>query len=402
MGFGTKVDPTTGASLNLDATYQEIIKPAAEQAGFKCIRADDISHSGVIDVQMYKMLLNAALVIADITTNNANALYELGVRHAFRQKNTIIMSEESGVLHFDLNHTITMKYRHDGRDIGCSEARRAKAALIDLIEGALQIEEPDSPVYTFLPKLKMPYISEEEKEIIIDEAEATEDKWIDLTNSIEEALKQDKFKTAINHIQKALQLKNKDHYLIQRLALATYKSEYPTQTEALMNALDILSDINYKQSNDTESTGLAGAIYKRLWQVSKNIEFLDLAIRYYTRGFSIKKDYYNGENLAWCYDEKKQNISDANEKIYCEISAKKIRLEVKSILEDLVRLDFFDDRSDKKWVYGSLANVNFYLDELEEGNKYESLFLENADAEWEKKTYFASKRTGNPAINNRS
>jgi hypothetical protein len=84
MGFGKKTDFATGRVLNLDATYEHIIKPAVEQTGYRCIRADDINHSGMIDLHMYRMLLIADLVIADISTTNANALYELGIRHALK------------------------------------------------------------------------------------------------------------------------------------------------------------------------------------------------------------------------------------------------------------------------------------------------------------------------------
>ncbi|WP_218074642.1 hypothetical protein [Burkholderia cenocepacia] len=50
MGFGRKTDYESGRTLDLNATYQEIIRPAAEQAGLRCVRADEISHSGHIDL----------------------------------------------------------------------------------------------------------------------------------------------------------------------------------------------------------------------------------------------------------------------------------------------------------------------------------------------------------------
>lgn len=86
MGFGKKTDFRSGKLLNLDATYNEIIKPAAEELGIKCVRADEIMQSGIIDVEMYKLLLSADIVVADISTSNANAIYELGVRHALKKE----------------------------------------------------------------------------------------------------------------------------------------------------------------------------------------------------------------------------------------------------------------------------------------------------------------------------
>jgi hypothetical protein len=77
MGFGKKTDFETGRVLDLNASYQNLIKPAVEAAGLKCIRADEIVHSGLIDVPMYEQLLKADVVVADLS-------YEVGVRHALR------------------------------------------------------------------------------------------------------------------------------------------------------------------------------------------------------------------------------------------------------------------------------------------------------------------------------
>ena len=84
MGFGKKTDFETGRVLDLDMSYRNMIKPAVEAAGLKCVRADEIVHSGIIDVPMYEQLLNADVVVADLSTSNKNAFYELGVRHALR------------------------------------------------------------------------------------------------------------------------------------------------------------------------------------------------------------------------------------------------------------------------------------------------------------------------------
>jgi hypothetical protein len=69
MGFNTKTDPNSGRVFDLDKSYKYIIKPAAEAAGFACERADEIQHSGIIDVPMYERLLDADVVIADLSTS---------------------------------------------------------------------------------------------------------------------------------------------------------------------------------------------------------------------------------------------------------------------------------------------------------------------------------------------
>jgi hypothetical protein len=93
MGFGIKTDYATGRKLDLNKSCRLLIKPVVEALGCECVRADEIRHSGTIDVPMYTELLNADLVIADLSTANLNAVYELGIRHALRPFSTIVISE---------------------------------------------------------------------------------------------------------------------------------------------------------------------------------------------------------------------------------------------------------------------------------------------------------------------
>ena len=64
MGFGVKTDFATGRKLDLDKSYKNMIKPVVEAKGLECVRADEIRHSGSIDVPMYEQLLNADVVVA--------------------------------------------------------------------------------------------------------------------------------------------------------------------------------------------------------------------------------------------------------------------------------------------------------------------------------------------------
>jgi hypothetical protein len=82
MGFCEKTDFQSNPQRvsNPDKTYENIIKPAVE-AGLDCVRAQEIIHSTVIDEPMYDNLLSADLVVANLSTANVNAAYELGVRH---------------------------------------------------------------------------------------------------------------------------------------------------------------------------------------------------------------------------------------------------------------------------------------------------------------------------------
>src|SRR5712671_6453243 len=135
MGFGEKTDFQSSPQrvLNLNRTYANIIKPAVTEAGHICVRADEIIHSTVIDKPMYDNLLGADLVIADLSTSNVNAVYELGVRHALRPRRTIVLAENSFSFPFDLNHLSILKYEHLGKEIGFTEVMRVRQLLKEKI-----------------------------------------------------------------------------------------------------------------------------------------------------------------------------------------------------------------------------------------------------------------------------
>ena len=156
MGFGEKVDFQQQKTFDLDKSYRIIIKKAVEEAGLECIRADDIIHSGVIDKPMYQMLLEADLVVADLSTSNANAIYELGVRHALRPNTTIVIAEKNFKFPYDVKSLLIRTYNHLGPGIDAEEAEDFRAGLIKAIQVLVAQQDVDSPVYTFLPTLQKP------------------------------------------------------------------------------------------------------------------------------------------------------------------------------------------------------------------------------------------------------
>lgn len=391
MGFGKKTDYESGRTLDLDATYEAIIKPAVEAANLRCIRADEIIHSGIIDSQMYDMLLRADLVVADISTGNVNAVYELGVRHALRPNSTIIMKESKGRLHFDLNHVSTFHYDHLGEDIGSREAIRAKRDLENLIRQAILSDKPDSPVYSYIPNLRQPVLSDEQYQELLDETEEFQEKLSDKIQSGNEDMKNSLFDKAVNSFSSANKMKPNEPYIIQQLALATYKSKKPSEISALIAGLVIINQLSPEESNDPETLGIAGAIYKRLWFTTNDQIQLNLAIQHYGRGFEIRRDYYNGENLATCHDLRSKLQIDLDEVIYDRIAAKKVRKSIIKILSEIINSSSFDERSDKKWIFATMANCHFALGDEESGNIHEASFLATIPAAWEIKTYNDSK-----------
>ncbi|WP_157839434.1 hypothetical protein [Bradyrhizobium diazoefficiens] len=66
-----------------DRLLKLIIKPTFRTnfKDYRVVRADEISLPGMIDSQVISAVIEADLVIADLTTRNPNAFYELGIRH---------------------------------------------------------------------------------------------------------------------------------------------------------------------------------------------------------------------------------------------------------------------------------------------------------------------------------
>jgi tetratricopeptide (TPR) repeat protein len=357
MGFGVKVDFRTGRKLNLDATYHKVIKPAIEAAGLECLRADEITHSGDIGVPMYQQILTADVVVADVSTANCNAFYELGVRHALRPYTTIIIAEDKFKFPFDIQQISIRQYQHLGEDIGFDEVPRFKAELTDAVTKILSNDPPkdDSPVYTLLHglrRLKLPDDMNVGQAVARDAVAAASieaapgQTLSELMQEVDEAQQKEDFleaKTLLGDVRKR---RPDDPYIIQRLALVTYKAKYDTpekEIAALKEACALLWELDPTTSNDTETLGLWGAVHKRLWDKAKDEIALNKAIRSYERGFYLRNDYYNGINFAFLLNTRAAHaleLANSSEAaahraaaIADYVQAQRVRKEVLSICE---------------------------------------------------------------------
>lgn len=394
MGFGKKTDPSTGNTLDLDQTYKNIIKPAVIDAGYECVRADEIKESGLIDKSMYVLLMQADLVIADISTYNPNALYELGIRHAVRPFSTIILKEKTGgKIPFDLDHNRMFSYTHLGEDIGADEAIRCKRELVELINEISKIKEIDSPLYGHIKNVVPPQLPEEEYRQIIGALADNEEKIFAIVERAKLLFdKENNPKDAALYWSRANKLVPSEPYFVQQLALTTYKSKHPTESTALTDALKIITGLDPDgNTNDPETLGITGAIYKNLWHAHNDSGYLERAIDNYGKGFKIRNDYYNGENYALCSNIKSNQSENQDDKIYYKIEAKKTRQSIIKNLVELKESDDFEQRSDKNWIYATLANCYFAINELEKAIEFETLFYGISPEEWQRQTYNKNK-----------
>lgn len=302
MGFGTKTDFQQQKAYDLDKTYRTIIRGAVEDAGLECIRADDVIHSGIIDKPMYELLLNADVVVADVSTSNANAIYELGVRHALRPYTTIVIAEKNFKFPFDIGHLLIRPYKHGGEWIDAEDAAAARDDLKKAILTLLEKNEIDSPVHTFLPSLLHSGSGEatEAQPIAPPAAAAEPDQTVTLLMKMFRQARADSNWGAAKMALEQLKTRMPgDPFIVQQLALATYKGKQPDKKSAIVEAKNMLSELQPESSNDPETLGIWGSIHKQLWEMDKRPEDLNESIRSYGKGFHLKDDYYNGINYAF-------------------------------------------------------------------------------------------------------
>lgn len=81
--------------------YAEIYRPVCAANDLDIWRVDEISRPGSITRDIVEGILDADLIIADLTSKNPNVFYELGLAHAVGNK-TIMTAQSSTDVPFDI------------------------------------------------------------------------------------------------------------------------------------------------------------------------------------------------------------------------------------------------------------------------------------------------------------
>jgi hypothetical protein len=145
-------DAESEARNHADWLLEGIIQPVmSEFPEYTVKRADQDARPGLIDAQMINDLLNAELVIADLTFVNPNAFYEIGIRH-MAQKPIIHMQLATEKTPFDVSLYRAIKFsRSKFRDL-----EQAKIDLRRAIEAVLREGyEVENPVTNARGRLKL-------------------------------------------------------------------------------------------------------------------------------------------------------------------------------------------------------------------------------------------------------
>lgn len=147
-GFGKKKD-SKGNEIDFDRVHTELIEPAMRRCKLTGGTTATVEDAGNIRADMFALILEADVVICDITVHNANVFYELGVRHALRKKHTVLIKGDpsADTTPFDLSTDRYFKYE-------VANPGAVVDALVRAIEcGLRSARETDSPIFLMLPTL---------------------------------------------------------------------------------------------------------------------------------------------------------------------------------------------------------------------------------------------------------
>jgi hypothetical protein len=105
--------------------YSKVVKPILEMHGFTCVRGDEILGVGSIVEQIKDAIQSCDLVVCDLTFENPNVFYELGIAHTLG-KATLMISQTGADIPFDVTHMRVVPY--EDTKIGLLDLREALVA----------------------------------------------------------------------------------------------------------------------------------------------------------------------------------------------------------------------------------------------------------------------------------
>ncbi|CAG0999802.1 hypothetical protein ANAEL_02867 [Anaerolineales bacterium] len=361
MPFGKKKG-SDGTLYDFNAIYKTLIRPALEEAGFESFRADEETSSGDILTDMFQELLLADLCICDLSIDNANVYYELGIRHAFRKRGVVHIQAGRAYMPFDIFNVRTLPYHITPEGVPDPDYIKADIQAIARMTRDTWASDRDavhSPIFNLLSGLKEPErkalrtplatgfwreYNEWKERVTVAQRQKRIGDILLLTEEIQNPLIKEE---AINEAGRALANMGRNELaLVQyrkglevnpgnlafRRQEAFHLNRLGRRDEAIVKIETFLAD----SPNDSEALSYLGRIYKEMWVDSwKNIKdgakrvkgafdsyhWLIKAADIYMKGFYIDlNNFYPGVNaltlstlavhLADKFDDKKDPDPD--------------------------------------------------------------------------------------------
>jgi hypothetical protein len=150
MPYGSKpFGDGSGRLYDFEKVWRVLIARAVREAGMVPVRSDQREGSGIVHTEMFRDLRDREVVLADLSLDNPNVFYELGIRHVMNAAGTVLICRHNANLPFDVRLSRVIFYDFDGQNFDWEEVERVvktlKLTLADAATG-----RPDSPVHALL------------------------------------------------------------------------------------------------------------------------------------------------------------------------------------------------------------------------------------------------------------
>jgi hypothetical protein len=325
--LGKKPAPS-GAPVDFDAVYRDLIAPAIIEAGLEPIRADEEVTDRIIHKPMFERLILCEYAVADLTTANANVFYELGFRYAVRPWGTVlIFAEGLGELPFDVAPLRALPYRltTDGLPADAGGARAALAGRLREAQEAVT----ESPIFQLLDGMVAPDVAHLKTDVFRERvqysAQMKERLALARSQGVEAIRRAEEELGDLKEVESGVVI---DLYLSYRAVKAwqamidLVKKMPPPLAETLLvqeqfalalnragrgeDAERVLTQLIKKRGPSSETCAILGRVYKDRWEAARaagNVilarGLLDKAIAAYLHGFEADwRDPYPGINAA--------------------------------------------------------------------------------------------------------
>lgn len=142
------------------------IKPAAEKNNLKAMRADDETlPSGIITKDIRELIINAEIIVAEMTSQNPNVLYELGLAHSAKKK-VIMITQDKEDVPFDIQGQGIRYIKYDKNHLDILEEKLANLIKMTINQNNTIDLFPELKIFTPDLKAEMQRLAEENKHLI--------------------------------------------------------------------------------------------------------------------------------------------------------------------------------------------------------------------------------------------
>jgi len=356
MPYGVKPsqkpdDVAAPDKIDFNRLWNAAFEPAIRQIGYDPVRADQDLGAAIIK-EMIERLAISDLVVADVTTPNGNVYYEVGVRHAAKPTDCVMVAADWTRPLFDINQMRQVRYPLPAESV--DDATAAQICRI-FVEGVPRLARGQSPVFEFLPGYPntdagcASSFRQTLEELSAFQAEVLEARSLPSPACSTKALElRDRFcgggpvqaavalellwlirdctdwRTTLQFIDSLpVELQQQGMVKEQRALAQSKDGDHNAAIGALRALINLAGD-------SSERRGLLGGRFKRLYMAEQDprrkAAYLDQAIEEYEAGMHLDlNDYYPSSNLARLYrarkdedDEQKARVSAAVAMVACE------------------------------------------------------------------------------------